>query len=248
MKPSKLIFALAGIMTVAGASALTTEEIRARCNSSKDTVWDSFNKTCVPKNPCKKDGYMAYCNREFQEAKVGSKSLGESLAKAYIRFTDGHTAKCESVKSGMLGHDYLGCTYDNGHYVVFEFDSLSKSGDADVSLPSKLTELRGSGEYGCYGYPHDESFDHNTKYGQWVKSPILPSNLCFISGQNTDAVHDKFCAVDDGNVLFAESALGLIYAAKYDDAFGVGRYGVIGHASEVSPDGTNVSCIFMGLK
>ncbi|MBO7643081.1 MAG: hypothetical protein J6S74_03050 [Alphaproteobacteria bacterium] len=243
MKTSKILLsALVGVMSVGGAVALTTDEIKARCNSSKDTVWDSFNNTCVPRNPCKKDGYATYCNKEFAEAKVGNVDLGGYLTKAYARFTDGHDADCAMLdKVGMIGQDYIGCTYDNGHYVVFEFDSLSKSGDADVILPSQLTELRGSGDYGCYGYSHDESSDHYVKYGQWIKSPILP-DLCFVSGKKTDSLSDTFCSSElDYSVLaFAEVPLQMIYAGKYNMPYGTNR---IQYSKEVSPDGTSVHCL-----
>ena len=243
MKTSKILLsALVGIMAVGGAGALTTDEIKARCNSSKDTVWDSFNNTCVPRNPCKKDGYAAYCNKEFAEAKVGNVDLGGYLTKAYARFTDGQSARCIPLEEpGIAGQDYVGCTYDNGHYVVFEFDSLSKSGDADVSLPSQLTELRGSGDYGCYGYPHDESSDHNVKYGQWIKSPILP-DLCFVSGKNTDSLSDTFCSSElDYSVLaLAEVPFAMIYAGKYNIPYG--RFSTK-YSEKVSPDGTSVHCL-----
>ena len=246
MKTSKILLsALVGVMAVGGASALTTDEIMARCNSSKDTVWDSFNKTCVPRNPCKKDGYARYCNKEFESVQVNSVDDGKTLARAYAMFTDGQMARCEALANpGIVGQDYLGCTYDNGHYVVFEFDDLSQHGS--VVLPSKLTEMRTSGEYGCYGYKRDEDHD-KAKIGQFVKSPILPNSLCFVSQQTTDFFQDNFCFADKADtaaeVFQYEDLISRMFKIIYGDKLDTSQDNLfVDFTTENSPDGTSVRC------
>ena len=240
MKPSKLMFALAGIMTVAGASALTTDEIMARCNSSKDTVWDSYNKTCVPRNPCKKDGYDKYCNKNFVNTQLNSVEHGKTLAKAYAKFTDGQDAACSELdKPGVLGQDYIGCTYNNGHYVVFEFDDLSQLGREKV--PNYMFEFEEytNAEDNCYGFEKDVSQRNGQGHiGNWVKSDVTP-RMCLVSFWAEAGAVWKFCSEDFlGSTKLLQDTLVMGLTPK--SGFDICK--IQEDKNTTSPDGTNVGC------
>ena len=182
MKTISLMCALAGIMTVMCANALTTEEIMARCQSSQETVWDSLNNTCVPNNPCKKNGYDSYCNRFFAEGKLSSPRTAEMFTKAYAKYTDGQEAHCY----GLDGH-YISCNYNNGHYVVFEFNDLAAQ-DKEF-LPESVTHFAGSTEKGCFG-------DSNIA-GSMAHHNLLP-DLCILdkAPDSEAAYYMKGCTGD----------------------------------------------------
>ena len=198
MKKISLMCTLAGIMVVMCANALTTEEIKARCQSSQETVWDSLNNTCVPKNPCKKDGYDSYCNRFFVEAKLSSSNTAEMFTKAYAKYTDGQEAECFELD----GH-YVKCDYKNGHYVVFEFTDLTTQGRE--FLPESVTHFWDDSEKGCYG-------DSNIA-GSMSHHHLLP-DLCLLD-KNPAGVYLKGCTGDnsisiDGELFNAGTRLMLM--------------------------------------
>ena len=235
MKPSKLIFALAGIMTVAGANALSTDEVMAMCNSSKDTVWDSFNKTCVPRNPCTKDKYALYCNKEFASAQLSSIDRGVLFAKAYAKYTDGQDAACSELdKPGIIGQDYIGCTYSNGHYVVFEFDDLSQHGHEVVPHEMFNFEDMG-GQDGCYGFEHNVG-SGGGRYGTWVKSSVTPK-MCLVEHHHEAGSSWKLCVEDDDSMKLARKVIPI--GLEHNDLVDCGFNGA---KSVIAPDGTSLSC------
>ena len=244
MKTKILFSALAGVMVATGASALSTDEIMVRCNASKDTVWDSYNKTCVPRNPCKKDGYAAYCNRRFAGTQLSGIGKGYTLVDAYVKFTDGQNASCHILgEPGILGQDYIGCTYDNGHYVVFEFDDLSQHGREQV--PHSMVDFSAQ-ETGCYGFEEESYPDGNGPRSNWVKTPITP-RMCLVD-IGTEGPFWEFCGenlTSSGDFTLLTNALTIAASIAFQDATihnGKASCYIENQKKKTSPDGTVVEC------
>ena len=195
MKISKIILALAGIMLLGGAHALTTEEIMARCDMSSETVWDSYNNTCIPNNPCEKDGFDAYCVRHFAKARFFSWLDARSFINAYARYTDGQ----KSTTCQPVDEKYVGCTYGNGHYVVFEFDCLSTPLRDGEFLPESVTHFysKNADEKGCYG---------NANVAGHMASHNLFPDLCILDREK-DAEEIRFTGCTGNYAINSTDAL-----------------------------------------
>lgn len=187
MKTKNLICAtISGVVLVGTANALTTEDIRQRCLSAGDLVWDAKNLVCINKNPCVYE--ESHCNRVFADIEVGCPEDGETVVRAYL---DKHGYGVQSISntgSATFGQDYVRVHLTDGGYLEFEFDDLDDTETQEgrlffplcVAFGGRLVD--GPAYYGCQGITQQECYELAGGQANYVES----QKVCDIRGVNFD--------------------------------------------------------------
>lgn len=121
-------------ISVGAANADVTEQ---SCNNGLNTIWDSKEKVCLPKDPCHSKLYKnnsRYCNRAFRKTQVASVEIAQRLINIYVQAKLGSNGHCKEFlpvnltgDPKSIGDDFIGCVTQKGEFVSFLFDDVSES-------------------------------------------------------------------------------------------------------------------------
>lgn len=200
-KMKKLVCGLVGVIAaVNSVSALTTEEIRQRCRSSRNHVWDAINQKCIPENPCTVSGWSAYCNKMFADVQLEARGDAKLLIDLYLKE---YGLTCKDIiytEPGTFGQDYCRCHLSNGGYMEFEFDDLNDITPSDAA--------KGLADGLCAIYAHNYLYRcPDDRTGFWCCDGVS-SDVCFrkMLGESYDDTKEE-CHINIKQVYDARRSI-----------------------------------------